>query len=226
MEVVLIDIGSGGLPSCGRCTVPSAQEYRPLADVAADIQSFVDSSVGTSGVMLLAGAEAFSHPSLPQIISTATSAGVQRIGVQTAGGLLGIGGNAQGVLHAGVRHFELHFLPGDDAEPAPGIPGALDGVAELVRVSAAGGARIAISAVIIACRHTIQQLSSAVGELAAAGVAAVHIKVDPSAGTGPAATASVLAACDTGVVNAVWVDVSGLALPESHSMHIASGRVS
>jgi len=221
LEVVRITIGCGGLPTCSRCSVPSEQEHRLLADVTADIESAVVTSVGRSGVILLAGTEAFSHPSLPQIISAATSAGARRIAVQTAGGLLGSGGNAQGVLHAGVRHFEIHYLPGDDAELAPGIPGALDGVAELIRVSAAAGARIALSAVITACRHTIQHLSPAVGQLAAAGVGAVHIEVDPSAGTGPSATASVLAACDTGVVNAVWVDVSGFALPESHSMHFA-----
>lgn len=222
MEVVRITIGYGGLPTCSRCSVPSEQEHRPLDDVAADIESAAATLAGTSGVLLLAGTEAFSHPSLPQIIVAASSAGVRRIGVQTAGGLLGIGGNAQGVLHAGVRHFEIHYLPGDDVELAPGIPGALDGVADLVRVSAAAGARIALSAVITACRHTIQHLSPAVGQLAAAGVGAVHIEVNSSAGTGPAATAFVLAACDTGVVNAVWVDVSGFALPESHSMHVAS----
>ncbi len=215
LEVTRIHIGSGGLPSCGRCAAPAVATYRPAADIVAEIEALASSSDG----ILLAGAEAFGHSALPEIISAAARSGSRRIGLDTAGALLAVGGNAAGALHAGVRYFEVHYLPGDAPDVVAAAHAARVGIRAIIVAAAEAGQSVAVSATIRACRHTVDRLPGAVADLAADGVGAVCITAEEGSCTGPLARASVCAACDTGAVNGVWVDVLGIELPESHSLH-------
>jgi len=223
IETVRIDIGSGGLPSCARCGVPGAPTFHSATDVIASISK---AAVDSNAVLMLGGAEAFGHAALPEIVGAAVASGWRRIGLQTAGGLLTVGGNAPGVLHAGVRHFEVVIVPSDSSTLAVDGPAPLDGIRELVAAASAAGVRIAVTAVLPTCRHGVAALPSAVADLAAVGVGSIRIVAEPESCTGPRALAAVVAACDTGVVNAVWVDVSGVDLPPGHAMHRATQVVS
>ncbi len=224
LESVLIEIGVGGLPSCARCVPAPPPALRPASDVTSEIRDLLATADSHRGVLMFSGAEAFAHPALPELIDAAVTAGASRIGVQTAGALLAVGGNAAGSLHVGVRHFEIAFVPGDDAERQAEQAAQLAGVKELAEVAERTDARIAVSARIRVCRHTVAHLPAAVGALAEAGVGCVHLEAASDLGSGPGALASIIAACDTGVVNAVWVDVSGVALPAGHAMHTAGGE--
>lgn len=215
-----ITIGKGGLPACARCAAPVAPEYLSAAEARAAIGKRI-AVMPAAEVLMLAGAEAFGHPALPDLVRAAIEAGAARVGLETGGGQLVRGGNAQGALHAGVRHFLLHHVPGEVHTLAQ--PGALEGARELASVASANSIKVAISCEVPACRHTIDHLPGAVADLASAGVGAVHVKVHENAGAGPVATAAILAACDTGIVNAMWVDVEGFGLPDSHCMHLAGG---
>ncbi|MCE5190362.1 MAG: hypothetical protein LLG08_01055 [Actinomycetia bacterium] len=217
IDVARIKIGSGGLPSCDRCHAAETPAYRPAAEVIAEIERLSEAQLGA--IVMLAGAEAFMHPELPALIGAAVSSGAQRVGLQTAGALLSVGGNTPGALHAGVRHFEITFLPGDEAASAGEHDRQLEGVRDLFEAAGRARVKVAISARVHICRHTVSRLPEAVADLVAAGVGAVHIATAWSAGMGPSALSSVTAACDTGVVNAVWVDVVGVALPSGHAMH-------
>lgn len=222
LEVVRIDIGSGGLPQCARCGASGVATYRSSIEVIGDIAAV---AAGPGTLLMLGGAEAFGHSALPEIIGAAASAGYRRIGLQTAGGLLAVGGNAAGVLHAGVRHFEIVYVPSDSLPSGPDHGAPLQGVRELVAAASAARTRIAVSAVIPACRHCIEALPAAVADLAAAGVGSVSIVAERGSCTGPRALAAVIAACDTGIVNAVWVEVRGIELPDGHSMHRAEEAI-
>ena len=220
IQVSRIEMGTGGLPACARCGSIGAPVFRPAEEVIADVKDLhADHSRGID-LVWLDGTEAFSHPALPVIIAEVVATGAQRVGLETAGALLAAGGNAQGALHAGVRHVDVRYVPGTDTDRASEHDFQLAGIREFVRAAQEVGISVAVSASVPACRHTSADLPAAVAELVAVGVGAVHIKVDPAPGFGPLAVASVIAACDTGVVNAVWVDVAGIELPEGHAMHM------
>ncbi|TDB39684.1 MAG: hypothetical protein D9V44_01610 [Actinobacteria bacterium] len=222
-EVVRIEIGSGGLPSCVRCGTSDTAVYRAAAEVIAELLA---ADARDDAVLMLRGVEAFGHPALPEIIGAAVSAGWRRVGLQTAGGLLGVGGNAPGVLHAGVRHFEIVMAPGVPPMSGTGGLEPLDGLRMLVSAASTARVRIAVSVILPTCRHSVEALPAVVADLAAAGAGSVRIVAEPGACTGSRALAAVIAACDTGVVNAVWVDVSGIELPAGHAMHRAPGVLS
>jgi hypothetical protein len=129
------------------------------------------------------GAEPFTHPHLPHLISSAAEFGCERIRLRTDGGALGISGNASGALHAGVRHIELQMLAGDAPthDALTGRPGlhlaATEGATEFLRAARESGLDVALSGRVPACRHNTASIVGAVLTLARAG--AVTILVDP-----------------------------------------------
>jgi len=222
-----IAIGSGGGPSCRRCTVAgAAQTLRESGEIAADVAAATlawDSSPGPN--LLFGGAEPFAHPALPALIGDARTAGVERIGLVTDGGALARDDNAGGALHAGVRHIVLCTIGvDDDADERSGRPGlsqaVLDGIAAFGAAATATGVAVAVSAEVAVCRHNIERLSEAVVALAQAGVGSFSLIEQPEATpAGVRATTLIAAACDTGVVNGAWVEVRGLPLPSTHALH-------
>lgn len=225
-----ITLGAGGLPRCARC--PSSGPglaFGESAEIRTQIDEAVAGWVGVPGPNLVFGAaESFAHPELPALVAYAVRAGVERLALETGGGSLTTGENAAGALHVGVRHIIVHYVP--RAAPVPDAAESMDtemlalsGIRAFRRAADGRGVKVAISAVIPVCRHTGPYLPAAVADLADAGVGAVSLAGGGGVVEGSALLAQVTAACDTGVVNGVWVDVSGIDLPFSHSAHAAGG---
>ncbi|MBN1193543.1 MAG: hypothetical protein JXA36_07650, partial [Coriobacteriia bacterium] len=174
--------------------------------------------------IVLGGPEPFAHPELPAIVAACKEAGVARIAVETDAAALSLSGNAEGALSSGVRHLLVRVLSGQD-EVADRLSGRV-GVASAARVGVAsylGGAErlgltVAVTAVVPVCAHNLDMLPATVADLAARGFHAVRLITGgplPSAASG-----IVAAACDTGMVNHLWVCTDGqLPLPPSHRLH-------
>lgn len=225
-----ITIGTGGGPRCHRCSAPSAeQSFRSADEIAAEIAAVVggwDASLGPN--VLLNGAEPFAHDALPRLIAQARAAGAKRIGLVSDGGALGFGDNAAGAVHAGVRHVVVQTVGlGEAADERAGRTGlsaaVLAGIRAFVEAAKHVEATVAVSAEVAVCRHNVDELPGIVAALGEAGAGCVVFFQDELAIPAPASVAVVLAAaCDTGVVNGVWVEVRGLPLPATHSLHRAA----
>ncbi|MDI6901490.1 MAG: hypothetical protein QMC79_07365 [Anaerosomatales bacterium] len=228
LEFNPIIVGGGGRSRCRACH-GSAEPvtYRAPGDIATRIAEVVSASTAVPGPnILLTGADPFGHPELPALVEAAVSAGVERIAIDTDGAALRAGDNAAGSLHAGVRHYIVRVTAADEAlsvrvTGGPSGPAALAGIAAVRAAAQRLQTPIAIEARVEACRHTIAALPSTVAALAEAGADAVRITVGDvprSAET----SALLAAACDTGMVNAVWVDVVGdtALLPATHALHM------
>jgi len=224
-----ISIGEGAGPACLRCAgTGPAPSFRSAEDIVAEIREVTEAwtaPVGPNAV--LGGFEPFSHPELPALINAARLAGVTRICLETDGGALAQLVNAHGAFRSGVRHLRLRTLgTGREADELSGRPGlsatALSGLRMFLDAAADAEERVAVAAVVPVCVHNLAMLSSTVAALADAGVQAVSL-----VGNGKVpdtSAASIAAACDTGTVNRVWVDVDDLPLPESHLAHLAEDR--
>lgn len=224
-----ISIGEGAAPACLRCasTAP-APSVRSAEDIVAEIREVAEAWTAPVGPnMVLGGFEPFSHPELPALIAAARQAGFSRICLETDGGALAQPVNAHGAFRSGVRHVRVRTLGvGRDADELAGRPGlsatVLAGIRAFLDIAAEAGDPVAVAAVIPVCTHNLAMLSTTVFALADAGVQAVSL-VGNGAVSG-AAAAVVAAACDTGTVNRVWVDVDDLPVPDSHLDHLAEER--
>jgi molybdenum cofactor biosynthesis enzyme MoaA len=222
-----IAIGTGGGPRCRRCSAAGAdQSFRDAQAITADIAAVVsawDASPGPN--VLFAGAEPFAHDALPRLIAQARATGVKRIGLVTDGGALGFGDNAVGTVHAGVRHVVVRSIGlGEAADQRARHAGLSEAVVSGTRafLDAAkhAEATVAISAEVAVCRHNADDLPGIVAAFGKAGVGCVTFFQDAGAAPAPASVATMLAAaCDTGVVNGVWVEVRDLRLPATHALH-------
>ncbi|MCL2332748.1 MAG: hypothetical protein FWC54_04605 [Actinomycetia bacterium] len=137
----LISLGAGGVAPCAQCArvadVPAAsREPRKTEAVLAELAEIRQADVAFGGF------EPFAHPDLPRLIAAARDRGACRLLLQTDGGALAQGGNAEGAAAAGVRVFEIVYHAGDeDADDTctgrPGLARARrEGIAALHRVAA------------------------------------------------------------------------------------------
>jgi len=123
-----------------------------------------------------------------------------------------VGGNAEGVLGAGVRHIEVVLVAGDadSHDRLVGRPGsfsaASDGIAAYRAAASGIGAPVAITGRIPVCRHSAPHLGSTI--LALAGMGAVAVRLCPVAGARLDDSVA-LAARQTAIVNGVWLEVEG-----------------
>jgi len=178
--------------------------------------------------LLFSGADAFGHPDLPALIAYVVRGGATRVGLETDGRALTVGGNAGGAIHAGVRRFDISLLAADDVAgerlygraDAAGL--ALQGVAECVAAAERAGVNVAVTAAVPVCAHNLDDVARTVAALAAVGVACVRLDARDLPFSAHA-SACLVAACDTGMVDGVWVEVLGSpeALPPSHVLHVA-----
>jgi hypothetical protein len=205
-------------------------EWRSLEELSGEITRACEGWQGGPGPnVLLAGAEPFGHPQLPALVGAAREAGCQRIGIETDAIALRSEQNAHGSVSAGVRHLRVRMLGGTPGlhDALVGAPGALEatlaGVDTFRACAAAGEHAVDVVAVIPLCRHNVHDAPAAVGRAVEHGVDRVIVEV-ADAGLGIASSAPwARAACDTGVVNGVWVEVAGLpfcVLP-GYEMHVA-----
>ena len=227
-----VEIGRGHGIRCTRCHPDrEVPVYRSAADVLVDVGAVVAVWPGGPGPnVTLTGPEPFSHPDLPAIVTGAIEAGVSRLRLEVDGGAFSRPGNAEGALGAGVRHVQVTLLGGTVGvhDALAGGPGAFDAAVsgmmafdEAVRTA---GVDAIVTVLVPVCRHNVADLSAAVGAAVGAGADAVLLRVEDGGIDLKAATPWIVAACDTGVVNRVWVEVEGVpfCMLPGYDLHVAS----
>ena len=225
LRFAAVEVGAGEALGCVRCSPRGAPAYYPLDDI-------IDRIAAASGAwerlpgpnVVLCGPEPFAHPELPALVAGCAERGVERICIETDGGALAVGGNAEGALLGGVRHLRVRMLGAgqratDELSGRPGLSQkAKAGVRAFLDTADARGMTVAVTGVIPVCRHNLDVLPESVGALAEWGVHAARLV---SSGPLPeSAAAHLAAACDTGMLNRIWVETDGtLPLAASHLLH-------
>lgn len=234
IEFAEVDIGTGRTAACVRCGTTPERSLLASATILTALSTTAASwSDGPGPNVMFVGTEPFAHPELPQLVSAAVGAGYQRIGLRTDAGALSIPGNAEGVLSAGVRHIQL-VLAGGDAASHDGITArsglfdsAMGGIAVLRQAARTAGVSVAITGLVRVCPHSLTSLPAAVAALTDAGAVAVELAVTPTVTNETDLRDWLGSAIDTGMVNGVWVSVSGLAteaVPRSALHALAPSR--
>lgn len=225
LEFVRIGVGTGSPLSCVRCGSRETASYLPSADVSAAIERAFAEWAGAPGPNLcLGGPEPFGHPELPALVGSCARVGAQRVALETDAAALSVQANARGVLSAGVRHLFVRLLAaeGDLGDSLGGRPDrtrdALAGVAAYLAEASQAGLTTAVTALVPVCAHNLKSLPDTVVRAASLGMHAVRLIA--AAELPASAPAMVAAACDTGMVNGLWVETDGsVPLPESHRLH-------
>lgn len=224
-------IGEGGGVRCSRCHVEGGGvTYRDAEAVRAEVTAvcaFWDTPPGPN--IVFTGAEPFGHPALPSLIGSAVEAHCRRVCLDTDAIACASPQNAGGSLMAGVRHLRWTVLGG-----TPGVhdalvatPGALDASVEGVRsfraLAADQSLDVSVTAVLPVCRHNVHDLPAAVLVAVRAGADAVRLRVEDGGLDLGSAVPWLVAACDTGVVNGVWVEIEGVpfCLLKDYDLHLA-----
>ena len=238
IEFAEVALGTGGGVLCERCHGKAAPaKYSPTADVVSRVSRAVAESTARPGPnVALTGPEPFGHPELPAIVSGAVAAGVSRLRIDTDASALRSPENASGVLAAGARHFRVTLLGGSPGlhDVLSGSPGALDaaleGIAVLRDAVSGEGATVSLTALVPTCRHNLRDLPAIAAVAVEAGMDVIRLRIEDGGGEVAAGAPWITAACDTGVVNGVWVEIEGApfcALPE-HALHLSDvvrGRI-
>ncbi len=203
-----VSIGQGGDVACSRCGPTGPQTPFPAAAVLDSVCADAPShSGGRARNVLLEGMEPFRHPELPEIILGLAEAGVERIGLLTDAAGLGVSENAVGALDAGLRHLHVPLLGPDAASHDPlvtsaGFDATARGIGRFLEAARAADAAVAVVGVVPLCVHNLDLAAATVAAFARLGAVAVRVTfnegVDPSCD-------EVRAACETGMVNGVWV---------------------
>jgi hypothetical protein len=227
-----VAMGSGDACRCVRCHGGLVEPtYRPLDEIVAEVSTACDGWQGRPGPNIrLVGAEPFGHPGLPSIVAAAVAAGCQRLGVDTDGIALRSPSNAGGALMAGVRHVRFGLLGGTAGlhDALAGAPGSLDatveGIHSYVSLAATERVDVSLTAVVPVCRHNFRDLPAAAALAVECGADAIHLRVESDGDADlDAVVPWIVAACDTGVVNGVWVEVEGVpfCLMPGYDLHVA-----
>ena len=227
-----VSIGHGGVVRCTRC--PSVTDDEPSFRTAEDVvaEASVVCGAWRSGAgpnIRLTGAEPFAHPELPRIVSGVIDAGCRRLALDTDAVAMRSETNARGALMSGVRHLRYTLLAGTAGvhDALSGVPGLLEatreGVASYRAVAAAEGSDVSVTGSIPVCRHNVTDLPSAAGVAVETGADRVEVVIADGGIDLASAVPWITAACDTGVVNGVWVEVAGVpfcVLP-GYDLHLA-----
>lgn len=225
-----IAVGHGGEVRCSRCHGEAeAHSYRSGDEIVADIVTTVELWSGLPGPnVALTGAEPFGHPDLPTLVDTAVRAGCRRVRLDTDAVALRSAQNAGGSLMAGVRHLGWAVLGGTPGvhDALVGAPGALEasteGVRSFLSIASAEETAVSVTALVPVCRHNVHDLPAAAGLAVDVGVDRILLRVEDGGLDLGAALPWVVAACDTGVVNGVWVEVEGVpfCLMPGYDLHL------
>lgn len=224
LEFAHVEVAEGTGLACVRCARAAATRPLPAAEVIERVEAIVGAWESAPGPnVLLAGGEPFDHPELPAIVAACARLGVERIAIETSGVALAAPGLAPAVVEAGVTHLHVRVLAADasagDALAGRDVTAAAEAGVAAFRAAAAGARQpVIVTAVVPVCAHTVALLPATVAGLAVRGFDAARLV---SAGpVGPGTAALVSAACDTGMVNHLWVETDGaLPLPDSHRLH-------
>jgi hypothetical protein len=216
LRFVSVSLGTGRQARCGRCHGPAPEvAYRSAAEMAPLIAEAVAAAEAPGPNVELTGPEPFDHPELPAIVASAARQGVARLKLDTDATALARPGNADGCIAAGVRHVRVVLLGGSPGihDALAGAVGAFDaaltGIRAFVDAGAEADTMVHVTALVPVCRHNVHDLVSVVVAAVGAGADAVTLMLDDTGLDLAAAAGWLTAACDTGVVNAVWVEVEG-----------------
>ena len=232
LDFAQVSLGAGAPLRCLRCHPDATHEpgYRSAAEIVADVESAATAWAPPPGPNVeLGGPEPLGHPDLPVIVEGCVRAGVVRLRLRTDGLALASPVNAGGAVAAGVRHVSVVLLGG-----TPGMhdvladrPGLLDAAVAGIRAFRAAAAdqelAAAVQVLVPVCRHNVSDLPAAVARAVEAGADRVLLQADDPGIDLEAASGWVRAACDTGVVNGVWVEVDGLPFCRmgGYELHVA-----
>ena len=207
-----VSIGIAGDTPCVRCARATETSMRAATRFLKRSAGICESwSCGPGPNISLVGAEPFAHPDLPTLVQGAMEAGCERLRLRTDAGALAVGGNAAGVIGAGVRQLEVVLLGGDAAthDALVGRAGALAattaGVSAFLSAAAAAGANVAVVGRIPVCPHVRDGLLATVHALA--GMGAVAIELATTAGV-ELTESQLSAARQAAVVNGAWLQTS------------------
>ncbi|GAB4275518.1 MAG: hypothetical protein Kow0056_05170 [Coriobacteriia bacterium] len=222
IQFARIEIARGG-GLCRRCPRPK-HEFLPTEQLLGVVRS----NAAAVGNVFFAGHRAAGHPDIQALAKEAARAGAQRIRVQAAHGI-----NPEKIptlLSAGVRQVSFTIAAANPRVlAAMGIAEkkleAFKSAPEALREAArADSQRVFVHVRIPVCRHNVHELPGAVA--LAAEVRADAVTLEPvDGGLDLAGSAPwIAAACDTGMVNALWVDVEGVpyCLMPGHELHQAN----
>jgi hypothetical protein len=231
IRFVEVPIGSGDRTGCTRCGAEHAEEsFRPAEEIVSEAAAACSTwTLGTGPNVRLTGAEPFAHPDLPRIVGGVMAAGCTRLAVDTDAMAFASESNARGALRAGVRHIRFTVLAGTEGvhDALAGAPGLLDATLDGVRayraVAEAEGLEVSVTARVPVCRHNLRDLPSAVGVAVSCGADAVEVVFEDGGIDLVSAIPWVTSACDTGVVNGVWVQVAGVpfCLLPGYDLHLS-----
>lgn len=226
LRFATVAVGEGPATACVRCAATAPAVYRDVADIETELHAIVaDWHDGPGPNVTLGGPEPFGHPDLPSVVAACTGVGVRRIAIETAGDPLAVHGNAPGILHAGVTHVDVRVpalgILGDELTGRPGAVARAEAGVRLYVAAAQERSRPAVVTVVVpVCSHNVRELPATIAGLALWGVDAVRLVRGGGSRLPDSAEAFVSAACDTGMVNRLWVETDGsLPLPVTHYLH-------
>ncbi len=209
-----VTIGTGGVVTCGRCGRAPEPSPRSLASVAEELAQIARGwSLPPGPNVSFLGFEPFMHPQLPQLIAVAADEGCERIRLRTSGAALAQAGNAEGALHAGVRHLELVLL-GDPATHdrlscREGLCAATaSGAAAFTAAASSSRVDVCVAGLVPVCPHNASILPEAVAALAAMGATSVCFDARAHRWR-PAEEPLLRAALDTAALNRLAAFVRG-----------------
>jgi len=219
---------SAGGRSCVQCGREPVSTLTP-ASIEEAIASAYEAAKGDAlgACIAFAGGEPLADPDLERYVTRARESGFQRIRVETHGGVALQPEAARRLVKAGVRSLCLVML-GADEDAHDGLCGEKGSYAALGSTAAAfleagSDIQIALSAEVPVCRHTVRSLPAIVTHAAELGASEVALDIgDPTFDLLQAAP-WVAAACDTGTVNVVWVQVRGIpfCMLPAHGLHVS-----
>lgn len=231
IECAYIPLARGSRIPCTACApVPATLEHRPAEEIIIDVRRAVAGMAATPGPAILLGeCEPFSHPELVSIVTQSVAAGVRRLGLRSDASALTRGDNASGAISAGVRRLDVTLLGGDESahDRLYGRPGsfavALAGMQAFREVGERMAVPVVLTGSVPVCRHVVTGIPAIVERFARSGASSVELVFeDPSiADTGTVKT--IIAACETGIVNGVWVSIRGLD-PAALGRHVLHGQ--
>jgi hypothetical protein len=226
-----VSIGEGTRVACTRCSSATVEPtFRAADEVVAEAASVCRGwGSGPGPNIRLTGPEPFAHPELPRIVSGITAAGCRRIAIDTDAIGLRSEANARGALIAGVRHVRFALLAGTEGmhDALAGAPGMLDatreGIASYRQAASAEDLDVSVTALVPVCRHNLSDLPCVIAVAVGCGVDRVEVRLSDVDVEIASAVPWITAACDTGVVNGVWVEVEGVpfCLLPGYDLHVA-----
>lgn len=225
LEFARIAVGEGVTASCSRCGGTVPRSHFPTERVREAIVAAIAADGDPTGPnVCLTGPEPFEHPELPRLVETCVRAGARRIALETDAAALSVARNALGVISAGVHHLHVRMLETDPVRgEALGVAAgrtvdSLAGIEAYRDASRAAVVPVVISILLPVCPHNLGALPEMV--VRAATLQVDRVRLLPAAPLPSSAPALLAAACDTGMVNGVWVEAAeALGLPASHRLH-------